>query len=112
MVEEEEKLDMCMCKILPFLGDCKLEEYIDWELKVDQIVSSFDLHGRKVVRLVTLEFGSYALLQRLHQGLYSMEEYHKKMEMDLLRAQIKESEEATMAQFLHSLKTEIQDVVD
>ncbi|RDY11892.1 hypothetical protein CR513_03388, partial [Mucuna pruriens] len=48
--------------------------------------------------------------QGLHQGPYSVEEYHKEMEMDLLRAQIKESEEAKMARFLHSLKREIQDV--
>ncbi|RDY13634.1 hypothetical protein CR513_01391, partial [Mucuna pruriens] len=46
-------------------------------------------------------------LQRLHHGPYSVEEYHKEMEMDLLRAQIKESEEASMVRFLHGLKREI-----
>ncbi|RDY12522.1 hypothetical protein CR513_02677, partial [Mucuna pruriens] len=51
-------------------------------------------------------------LQRLHQGLYSIEQYHKEMEMDLLRARIKESEEATMAWFPHGLKRETQDVVE
>ncbi|RDX88679.1 hypothetical protein CR513_29698, partial [Mucuna pruriens] len=152
----EEELHMFECKISQFLGDCKSNEYIDWELMVDQIVSSFDLHGHKVVRLVTLKFCGYALvwwsqvleeiridkrgpyegwrdlkrlmretfvpssyiwdlhvkLQRLHQGPYSVEEYHKEMKMDLLRAQIKESEEATVTQFLHGLKREIQDVVE
>ncbi|RDY01828.1 hypothetical protein CR513_14793, partial [Mucuna pruriens] len=49
-------------KSLHFLGDCKPYEYVDWELKVDQIVSSVFLHGRKVVRLATLEFCGYALV--------------------------------------------------
>ncbi|RDY11915.1 hypothetical protein CR513_03351, partial [Mucuna pruriens] len=51
-------------------------------------------------------------LQRLHQGSYSVEEYHTEMEMDLLRTQIKENEEVTIARFLHSLKREIQDVME
>ncbi|RDX58688.1 hypothetical protein CR513_61982, partial [Mucuna pruriens] len=46
-------------------------------------------------------------LQRLHQGPFSVEEYHKEMEMDLLSAQIKETREATMARFLHDLEREI-----
>ncbi|RDY03940.1 hypothetical protein CR513_12402, partial [Mucuna pruriens] len=41
-----------------------------------------------------------------------MEEYHKEMEMGLIRAQIRESEEATVACFLHGLNREIQDVVE
>ncbi|RDY14428.1 hypothetical protein CR513_00502, partial [Mucuna pruriens] len=36
-------------------------------------------------------------LQRLYQGSRSVEEYHKEMEMNLMRAQIIESEEATLA---------------
>ncbi|RDY04986.1 hypothetical protein CR513_11216, partial [Mucuna pruriens] len=111
-----------------------------------EILSCFDLHGRVVVRLVTLEFGDYALvwwiqmlegmsgdlkrmmrkrfvlssytrdlhnkLQRLYQGSRSVEEYHKKMEMDLMRAQIRESEKATMARILYGLNREIQVVVE
>ncbi|RDX73947.1 hypothetical protein CR513_46359, partial [Mucuna pruriens] len=124
----EEELDMSKCKIPPFM----------------------------VVRLVTLEFGDYALvwwtqvledirrgekypcedwvalkklirnrfvppcytmdlhnkLQRLYQGSRSVEEYHNEMEMDLMRAQIRESEETTLARFLHGLNREIQDVVE
>ncbi|RDX66620.1 hypothetical protein CR513_54596, partial [Mucuna pruriens] len=34
---------------------------------------------------------------RLYQGTGSIEEYHKEMKMNLLRAQIRESEEVTMA---------------
>ncbi|RDY03943.1 hypothetical protein CR513_12405, partial [Mucuna pruriens] len=32
------------------------------KLKVEQVVGCINLHGRKVVRLVTLEFGDYALV--------------------------------------------------
>ncbi|RDX72776.1 hypothetical protein CR513_47694, partial [Mucuna pruriens] len=91
-------------------GNFKPEVYVDWELKVEQILDYFNLHGRKLVRLVTLEFGDYALrleqmmrrfvppsytrdlhnkFQRLYQGSRSVKEYHKEMEMDLMRAQIR-----------------------
>ncbi|RDY12034.1 hypothetical protein CR513_03215, partial [Mucuna pruriens] len=40
-------------------------------------------------------------LQRIYQRSKSVEEYHKEMEMDLMRAQIKESKEAIMARLLH-----------
>ncbi|RDX93229.1 hypothetical protein CR513_24542, partial [Mucuna pruriens] len=43
----------------------------------------------------------------LYQGSKSLEEYHKEIEMDLLRAQLSESEEAIMARFLHGLNREI-----
>ncbi|RDY13638.1 hypothetical protein CR513_01396, partial [Mucuna pruriens] len=39
-----------------------LNEYVDWELMLYQIVSSFDLHDHKMARLVTLEFCGYALV--------------------------------------------------
>ncbi|RDY13205.1 Retrovirus-related Pol polyprotein from transposon 17.6, partial [Mucuna pruriens] len=48
-------------KILQFLSNSKPKVYVDWELKVEQILGCFDLHGRVIVRLVTLEFGKYAL---------------------------------------------------
>ncbi|RDX96233.1 hypothetical protein CR513_21141, partial [Mucuna pruriens] len=43
----------------------------------------------------------------LHNKLQSIEDYHKEMEMDLMNTQIRESEEDTMAQFLHGLYREI-----
>ncbi|RDX83364.1 hypothetical protein CR513_35726, partial [Mucuna pruriens] len=105
---------MSKCKIPPFLGNCKPEVYADWELKVEKILSCFNLHGQRVVRLIILEFGDYALvalkrlmrnrfvppsytndlhnkLQRLYQGSKSLEE---------------KSDETTLAW------REIQDVVE
>ncbi|RDX98103.1 hypothetical protein CR513_19030, partial [Mucuna pruriens] len=49
---------------------------------------------------------------KVEQESKSMEEYHKEMKMDLFRAQLRESKEATMAIFLHELNREIQDVVE
>ncbi|RDX98244.1 hypothetical protein CR513_18854, partial [Mucuna pruriens] len=113
--QSREELDMCKCKILPLLGNCNPEVYVDWELKVKQILGCFNLHGRMVVRLVTLEFGDYALiwwtqmLEDIRRGIKDLcedwvgtyiinfkgynkvlgvEKYHKEMEMDLMRAQI------------------------
>ena len=40
-----------------------------------------------------------------------MDEYYKEMEISWIRDQIKESQEATMARFLHVLNREIQDIV-
>ncbi|RDX93074.1 hypothetical protein CR513_24718, partial [Mucuna pruriens] len=58
----KEELDISKCKIPPFLGNFKCMVYVDWGLKVEQILGYFNLHGRMVVRLVTLEFGDYALV--------------------------------------------------
>ncbi|RDY09231.1 hypothetical protein CR513_06441, partial [Mucuna pruriens] len=44
------------------------------------------------------------------RGSKSVEKYHKEMEIDLLRVQLRESEEATIPRFLHGLNMEIQDV--
>ncbi|RDX84734.1 hypothetical protein CR513_34170, partial [Mucuna pruriens] len=54
----------------------------------------------------------YLLEARLYQESRSVEEYQKEMEIDMIRAQIKESEKATMALFLYGLNREIQDVVE
>ena len=51
-------------------------------------------------------------LQRLIQGNRSVDEYYKGIEISLIRAQIEESQEATMARFLHGLNREIQDFVE
>lgn len=51
-------------------------------------------------------------LQRLVQGSKSVDEYHKEMEVALLRANVQEEPEATMARFLHGLNHDIRDVVE
>ncbi|KAJ4719039.1 Mutant gag-pol polyprotein [Melia azedarach] len=51
-------------------------------------------------------------LQGLVQGSMSVEDYYKEMEIAMIRANIEEDREATMARFISSLNKEIADVVD
>ncbi|RDX90628.1 hypothetical protein CR513_27491, partial [Mucuna pruriens] len=52
----------------------------------------------------------YSKLQRMYQGSKSVEEYHKGMEVVLMRANVIESNEGTMTCFLHKLNRDIQDI--
>lgn len=51
-------------------------------------------------------------LQRLSQGSKSVDEYYKEMEIAMMRANVEEDREATMARFLHGLNPDIADVVE
>ena len=54
----------------------------------------------------------YNKLQNLRQGNRGVEEYYKKMEVAMARANIEEDREATMARFLAGLNQEIQNLVE
>lgn len=56
--------------------------------------------------------GLYQKLQRLTQGSKSVDEYYKEMEVAMIRANVEEDREATMARFLHGLNREIADIVE
>ncbi|KAH9704976.1 hypothetical protein KPL70_011688 [Citrus sinensis] len=49
----------------------------------------------------------YQKLQRLTQGSRSIEDYYKEMEIAMIRANVEEDREATMARFLNGLNQEI-----
>ncbi|RDX92379.1 hypothetical protein CR513_25498, partial [Mucuna pruriens] len=49
-------------------------------------------------------------LQSLTQGSMSVEDYYKEMEIVMIRANVEEDREATMARFIGGLKKEISDV--
>ncbi|KAH9687341.1 hypothetical protein KPL70_014729 [Citrus sinensis] len=51
-------------------------------------------------------------LQSLKQGSRSVEDYQKEMEIIMIRVNIEEEREATMARFLHGLNQDIANVVD
>ncbi|XP_042441345.1 uncharacterized protein LOC122026681 [Zingiber officinale] len=51
-------------------------------------------------------------LQSLKQGSMTVEDYHKEMEIALIRANIKEDREATMARFICGLNNEIAKIVE
>jgi hypothetical protein len=46
------------------------------------------------------------------QGNKSMEEYHKELEMTMIRANVNEEEEMTMSRFLNGLNIDIANVVE
>ena len=50
-------------------------------------------------------------LQNLIQGSMSVEEYYKEMEMAMIKADVREDPEATMARFVRGLKPAIADIV-
>jgi hypothetical protein len=50
-------------------------------------------------------------LQQLRQGTRTVEEYYQKLQMGMLRCNLVEGEEPTMARFLGGLNQEIQDIL-
>ncbi|GKV12424.1 hypothetical protein SLEP1_g23565 [Rubroshorea leprosula] len=54
----------------------------------------------------------YQRLQGLTQGSRSIEDYHKEMEITMVRANVEEDREAKMARFLHGLNRDIANVVE
>ncbi|XP_052193846.1 uncharacterized protein LOC127802180 [Diospyros lotus] len=54
----------------------------------------------------------YKKLQTLMQGSKSVEEYYKEMEVAMIRANVTEDREATMARFLNGLNREIANIVE
>ena len=51
-------------------------------------------------------------MQGLTQGNRSVEDYYKEMEIVMIRANVEEDREATMARFLNGLNQEIANVVE
>uniref|UniRef100_A0A2N9IM79 RNA-directed DNA polymerase n=1 Tax=Fagus sylvatica TaxID=28930 RepID=A0A2N9IM79_FAGSY len=54
----------------------------------------------------------YQKLQNLTQGSRSVEDYHKEMEVAMIRANVEEDQEATMARFLSGLNRDIANVIE
>ena len=54
----------------------------------------------------------YLKLQGLNQGYKTVDEYHKEMEIAMIRAKVVEDREATMVRFLIGLNGDIANVVE
>uniref|UniRef100_A0A2N9G438 CCHC-type domain-containing protein n=1 Tax=Fagus sylvatica TaxID=28930 RepID=A0A2N9G438_FAGSY len=54
----------------------------------------------------------YQRFQNLTQGSRSVEDYHKEMEVAMIRANVEEDREATMARFLSGLNRDIANVIE
>ncbi|KAK8560080.1 hypothetical protein V6N12_012883 [Hibiscus sabdariffa] len=114
--------------ILSFQGRTDPDAYLAWESKVehDQLLLSRRRTGEGPVRdwaemkrIMHKRFvpshyhrDLFQKLQGLKQGHRSVEDYFKEMEMAMMRANIAEDREATMARFLNGLNTDIANVVE
>ena len=54
----------------------------------------------------------YLKLQGLNQGYKTIDEYHKEMEIEMIRDNIAEDREATMVRFINGLNRDIANVVE
>ena len=54
----------------------------------------------------------YLKLQGLNQGYKTIDEYHKEMEIAMIRANVVEDREATMARFLNGMNQDIANVIE
>jgi len=56
--------------------------------------------------------GLYLKLQGLNQCYKTVDEYHKEMEIAMIRANVVEDREATIARFLNGLNWDVANVVE
>ena len=54
----------------------------------------------------------YQKLKSLTQGYRSVDDYHKEMEIAMIRANVEEDKKATMARFLNGLNLDIANMVE
>ncbi|RDY12435.1 hypothetical protein CR513_02776, partial [Mucuna pruriens] len=122
-----DDLESVECKFPPFLGKNKSDVFLNWEMKVEQLVKCHGISENlkwlcigvvvlsdgieRKICVILLARDLYVKLERLYQGSKSVEEYYQEMEICMMKAQIKESQEATLARFFHGLNREIQDIV-
>ncbi|KAL6346167.1 hypothetical protein AAG906_027901 [Vitis piasezkii] len=110
-------------KIPSFQGKNDPEVYLEWEKKVEFI---FERNYERPIetweemkatmrrRFVPSHYyrNLYQKLQSLTQGYKSVDDYHKEMEISMIRVNVEEDREATMARFLNMLNRDIANVVE
>ncbi|GKV34694.1 hypothetical protein SLEP1_g43046 [Rubroshorea leprosula] len=122
-------------KIPPFQGKNDLNVYVKWEKKVELVFDCHNHSKEKMVKLAAMEFTDYVMvwwdqlvLSRrrnrerpmdtweemkagLTQGSKSIEDYHKEMEIAMVRTNVEGDRKATMARVLHGLNCDTANVV-
>ncbi|KAL4633166.1 hypothetical protein ACB092_04G102600 [Castanea dentata] len=109
------------------------EAYLEWKKKVELIFECHNYSEDKKVKLVVIEFTDYAIIwwdqlvmnkRRNNERPIenweemkaimkrSVDDYHKEMEIAMIRANVEEDREATMARFLNGLNWYIANVVE
>ncbi|KAJ4723252.1 Mutant gag-pol polyprotein [Melia azedarach] len=120
--KRDNNLSSIKMKILTFQGKNDSELSLEWERKVEHVFDCHNYSEEKKVNLAVVEFIDYAsiwrdelVINRHRNGerpRQSWEEMELEMEIAMIRANIEEDREATMATFISSLNKEIADVVD
>ncbi|RDY08089.1 Retrovirus-related Pol polyprotein from transposon 17.6, partial [Mucuna pruriens] len=107
------------------------EVYLEWEIKVEHVFDCHNYSKEKKLKLAVVKFTEdmktimrrrfvpshyhrdlHRKLQSLTQGSMNVEDYYKEMEITMIRANVEEDRETTMARFIRGLKKEITDVVE
>ncbi|KAL3575141.1 hypothetical protein D5086_023242 [Populus alba] len=115
-------LDTITLKIPSFQGKNDPKSYLEWEKKgvisrrrneelPIQTWGEMEVLMRR--RFVPNHYyrDLYMKLQGLNQGYKTVDEYHKEMEIAMIRANVVEDREATMARFLNGLNRDIANMV-
>ncbi|KAJ9538373.1 hypothetical protein OSB04_031106 [Centaurea solstitialis] len=137
----DNNLSSIKMKVPSFQGKLDPKAYLDWETKMefifacheysnrkkwDQLLISKRINGERPIdsweemkmfmrrRFVPSHYfrDLHNKLQNLKQGSKSVEDYFKEMEVTMIRANVDEDREATMARFLHGFNLEIRDCVE
>ncbi|GKV06983.1 hypothetical protein SLEP1_g18797 [Rubroshorea leprosula] len=107
------------------LGSIKMKIPLEWEKKVELVFDCHNYSEEKKRPLDTWEEMKAVMRKRfvpshyyrdLYQHLiaiiFFVAVYHKEMEIAMVKANVEEDKEATMAQFLHGLNCDIANVVE
>ncbi|KAG2411297.1 hypothetical protein I3760_Q013700, partial [Carya illinoinensis] len=118
----DRDLESIKMKIPSFQGRTDPEAYLEWEKKIELIFECHNYSEEKKMKLAVIEFTDYAIIwwdqlvtnrrRNYERGSRSVEDYHKEMEVAMIRANVEEDREATMARFLCGLNREIANVVE
>ena len=114
-VKDDQKMKLASLEFIDYAMQWWRKIVMDIGLnKRPTVVSSDDLKECIHARFVPPHFRKNLLLklQRLHQGMFSVDAYFKELETLLTQLNMHESEEAKMARFVSGLRRDIQDVVE
>ncbi|XP_052882726.1 uncharacterized protein LOC128291585 [Gossypium arboreum] len=112
---EDDDLKNIKLSIPPFQGRSDPEAYLDRRLNGECPISTWTEMKAVMRRQFIPAYyhrDLYQKLQNLTQGSKSVEDYYKEMEIAMIRADVQEDPEATMARFLAGLNRDITNVVE
>ncbi|KAL2505510.1 Retrotrans gag domain-containing protein [Abeliophyllum distichum] len=104
-------------KIHSFQGRNNPEAYLEWKMRrrnYERPVETWDDLKALIRRRFVPSYyyrDLYQKLQSLIQSSNIVDDYHKEMEMTMIRANVEENREATLAKFLNGLNKDIANIV-